>query len=80
MEEKKGILGKILAFIGIVVAIGGAVLAVLHFWDDIKEKLGLNKCDIEELGDFVEDEIEDLGEIAEDVEDEMEDFVEFEEI
>ena len=80
MEEKKGVLGKILAFIGVVVAIGGAVLAVLHFWDDIKEKLGLNKCDIEEFGDFVEDEIDELEEIAEDIQDDMDDFVEFEEI
>ncbi len=80
MEAKKGILGKILTFIGVLVAIGGAVLAVLHFWDDIKEKLGCNKCDIDELEDFVEDEIEELEDVVEDVQDEMEDFVEFEEI
>ncbi len=80
METKKGILGKILTFIGVIVAIGGAVLAVLHFWDDIKEKLGCNKCEIDDLEDFVEDEIEELEDAAEEIQDDMEDFVEFEEI
>ena len=83
MKENKGILGKILTFIGILVAIGGAALAVLHFWDDIKAKLGCNKCEFEDLEDFVEDEIdelEDLSATLEEIDEEMEDFVEFEEI
>ena len=78
MEKKKGILGKVLTFVGILVALGGAVLAVLHFWDDIKAKLGC-KCKDEELEDFLAEEADIMEEVA-DIQDDMDDFVEFEEI
>lgn len=80
MEKKKGTLGKFLALIGILAAIGGAVVAVIHFWDDIKAKLGCKKDEIEDLEDFVEDELDMLEDVAEEVQDEMDDFVEFEEL
>ncbi|MBR6826161.1 MAG: hypothetical protein IKM59_06395 [Oscillospiraceae bacterium] len=81
MEKKeKGLLGKILTIVGALVVVGGAVVAVIHFWEDIKEKLSCcKKTEIEELEDFVEDEMEDLEEAAEEIQDDMEDFVEFEE-
>ena len=79
-EKKKGTLGKLLTFIGILAAIGGAVVAVIHFWDDIKAKFSCKKTEVEDLEDFVEDELDALEDVAEDVQDEMDDFVEFEEI
>lgn len=79
--EKKDTLGKILAFVGALVVIGGAVAAVIHFWEQIKEKLPCCKKDsLEDFEDFMEDELEELEEVAEEVQDDMDDFVEFEEI
>ena len=80
METKKGLLGKVLTFIGVLVAIGGAALAIVHFWDDIKEKLGIGKDEIDELEDFAEEAGDALEDATADIRDEMEDFVEFEEI
>ena len=73
----------ILGIVGAVVVLGAVAAAVVHFWDDIKAKLGCNKCEFEDLEDFVEDEIdelEDLSATLEEIDEEMEDFVEFEEI
>ncbi len=78
--EKKSNWGKILAFIGVLVALGGIVVAVIHFWDDIKAKFSRNKCDVDDLEGFVDDEIDTLKGVAEDVQDDLEDFVEFEEL
>lgn len=80
-EKKKGALGKVLAIVGALVVIGGAVAAVIHFWEQIKEKLPCCKKDeFEGLEDFLEDELDELEDVAEDLGEEMEDFVEFEEI
>lgn len=79
-KQKKCTLGKILAFIGILTAIGGAVVAVIHFWDDIKAKFSCKKTAVEDPEDFLEDELDELEDVAEDIQDEMEDFVEFEEL
>ncbi len=79
-KQKKGTLGKILAIVGILAAIGGAVVAVIHFWDDIKEKFSCKKTAVEDPEDFLEDGLDALEDVVEDVQDDMEDFVEFEEL
>ncbi|MBP3412010.1 MAG: hypothetical protein J6K89_02000 [Oscillospiraceae bacterium] len=79
--KKEGALKKILAIIGALVVVGGAVVAIIHFWEDIKDKLPCcKKSKIDEFEDFVDDELDALEDVAEEVEDDMEDFVEFEEI
>ena len=79
MKKENG-LKKILAIIGALVVVGGAVAAIIHFWEDIKEKLPCcKKNTFEDFEDFVEDELESLEDVAEEIEDDMEDFVEFEE-
>ena len=83
MEENKkssGTFGKILAIVGILAAIGGAVIALIHFWDDIKAKFSCKKTEVEDPEDFLEEELGELEDVAEDVQDDMEDFVEFEEL
>ncbi len=83
--EKKGALGKILALVGALVVIGGAVAAIIHFWEEIKAKLPC--CckkdefeEIEDFEDFMEEELDELEDVAEEIQDDMADFVEFEEI
>ena len=81
--EKKGALGKILALVGALVVIGGAVAAIIHFWEEIKAKLPC--CKNNEFEDFVfeefmDEELDELEDAAEEIQDDMEDFVEFEEI
>ncbi len=82
--EKKGTLGKILALVGALVVIGGAVAAIIHFWEEIKAKLPCCRKDefegIEDFEDFMEEELDELEDAAEEIRDDMEDFVEFEEI
>ena len=79
MKKQNG-LNKILAIIGALVVLGGAVAAIIHFWEDIKEKLPkcCKKSKLEDFEDFVEDGLDDLGDLAEGLEDDMEDFMEFE--
>ncbi len=81
--EKKGTLGKILALVGALVVIGGAVAAIIHFWEEIKAKLPCCKnSELEgfDFEEFVEDELDELEDTAEEIRDDMEDFVEFEEL
>jgi len=79
--EKKGTLGKILAVVGALVVLGGAVAAIIHFWEEIKAKLPCCKKDeFEDFEDFVEEELDELEDTVEEIQDDMEDFVEFEEI
>ena len=80
MNEKKSALGKILTFIGLLTAIGAMVYAVIHFWEDLKAKLSRKDDQLEDLEEFVEDELDLAEEVAEEVQDDMEDFVEFEEL
>ncbi len=78
MKKENG-LKKILAIIGGLVVLGGAVVAIIHFWEDIKEKLPCcKKSALEDFEDFVDGEIDVLEDAVEEVEDSMEDFVEFE--
>ena len=79
--KKKGTLGKVLAVIGALVLIGGAIAAVVHYWDDIKAKWDswFKKDKFEEFEDFMDDGIDELEDAADDLSDDMEDFVEFEE-
>ncbi len=79
--EKKGTLGKILAIVGALVVLGGAVAAIIHFWEEIKAKLPCCKKDeFEDFEDFMEEELDELEDAVEEIQDDMEDFVEFEEI
>ena len=58
---KKPNLTMIFTIIGAVVAIGAAVFAVIHFWDDIKKILPGKKKDEELFDDLDEfDEFEEL--------------------
>ncbi len=79
---KKCNLSKILAVFGALVLIGGAVAAVVHYWDDIKAKWDswFKKDKFDDFEDFMEDGIDELEDAAEELKDDMEDFVEFEEI
>ena len=82
--KNEGLMKKIFALVGALVVVGGAVVAVIHFWDRIAEKLPCCKKetieDFDDLEDFVEDGLEDVEEVIEEVQDDMADFVEFEEI
>ncbi len=77
MKKESGGLKMVLAVIGAFVVLGGAVVAIIHFWEDIKKKLPCCKDECEDFEELLEDE---LDELEEEVVDEMEDFVEFEEI
>lgn len=80
MKKENG-LSKIFAIIGALVVLGGAVVAIIHFWEEIKDKLPCcKKSKVEDFEDLMEDGLEDLEEAVEEIEDDMEDFVEFEEI
>ena len=80
--EKKGTLNKILAVLGALVVIGGAIVAIIHFWEEIKAKLPCccKKNEFEDFEDFMEEELDEPEEAAEEIQDDMADFVEFEEI
>ena len=81
--EKKGALGKILALVGALVVIGGAVAAIIHFWEEIKAKLPCcksNEFEDFDFEEFMDEELDELEDAAEEIQDDMEDFVEFEEI
>lgn len=56
MENKKSNAALIWTIIGIVAAVGAAVFAIIHFWDDIKKLLpGKKEEDIfEDLDEFEE--------------------------
>lgn len=80
--KKENSLNKILALIGGLVVLAGAVVAIIHFWEEIKARLSCccKEDELDELEDFVEDGMEDLEDAVEEIEDGMEDFVEFEEL
>ncbi len=74
MKENKT--KAILAVIGGIVVVAGAIAAIIHFWEDIKKKLPQCKCECE---DCCEDLAEEAEEALEELEEEVVDFVEFEE-
>lgn len=48
-DNKNGLFKGILCIIGGVVVLAGAVIALVHFWEDIKKCLPCCKCGDEEL-------------------------------
>jgi hypothetical protein len=69
--KNEGLMKKIFALVGALVVVGGAVVAVIHFWDRIAEKLPCCKMetieDFDDLEDFVEDGLEEVEEVMEEV-------------